>query len=89
MWDTELTGERKSLLVTDPSLQPPFTSPRPSQEHSILLGQSSISFEFKQIVTSRLEFEIFCWKIEKGHISQIDFQLCLVKLLLQIRIENL
>lgn len=83
MWDTELTGERKSLLVTDPSLQPPFTSPRPSQEHS------SISFEFKQIVTSRLEFEIFCWKIEKGHISQIDFQLCLVKLLLQIRIENL
>lgn len=76
VWDTELTEERKSLLITDPSLQPPLPSPRPSQEHSILLGQSSVSFEFKQVVTSRLEFEIFCWKIEEGHISQIDFQLC-------------
>lgn len=73
MWDTELTGKRESLLITDPSLQPPLTSPRPSQERSILLGQSSISFEFKQVVTSRLELEIFCWKKEKGHITQDRF----------------
>lgn len=54
-----------SLASFDVSLSPP-----PRNIDSILLGQNSMNFEFKQVVTSRLEFEIFCWKIEKGHISQ-------------------
>lgn len=67
------------------SFPAPFNaSSSPPTRNIVLLGQSSRGLGFKQVVTSKLGFEILCWKTEKGTpVTLISSSFSLVKLLLK------
>lgn len=64
---------------------PPFTPPLPLPRGTQCPPETEQQgLGFKQVVTSELEFEIFCWEVEKGTpVTLISSSFSLVKLLLE------